>query len=251
MSESAKRAMAPEPLPRAEADKLLSSMPASCALGVAAVPPIMGASAARGLLARAGAAVSQAGWAVLARTLAGWPGLRLALLARAIRTPYTHITSADGREVYMARYWLANPYGRTADGEQGPARWRWLPSVRLHLIMREDLDRHLHDHPWNARTLVLRGWYKEQRIEGEAIRSAGYTGRLLFGQYHRITEVSPGGVMTLFITWRKRGTWGFLVDGHKVPWRQYLADEAARAARLRQAQAEQLDVPQGQAGGAL
>lgn len=231
-----------------EADETLSCMGPSCPSVAAGRLPTMGVQPqAEGVLQRC----SNAAWRLLARALAGSPGLRLALLRRAFRVPYTHITSADGREVYMERYWLANPYGRTADGEQGPARWRWLPSVRMHWIMREDLDRHLHDHPWNARTLVLWGWYKEQRIEGEAIRSAGYTGRLLFGQYHRITEVSPGGVMTLFITWRKRGTWGFLVDGHKVPWRQYLADEAARAARLGQPLAKQLDVPKGPAGGAL
>lgn len=54
-------------------------------------------------------------------------------------------------------------------------------------------------------------------------RIAGYTGRLLFGQYHRITAVPRDGVWTLFITWRKRGSWGFDVDGREVPWREYLA----------------------------
>jgi hypothetical protein len=29
-------------------------------------------------------------------------------------------------------------------------------------------------------------------------------------------------VWTLFITWRYQGTWGFDVDGSKVPWREYL-----------------------------
>lgn len=53
-------------------------------------------------------------------------------------------------------------------------------------------------------------------------RLRGYTGRLLFGQYHRIREVPPTGVMTLFITWRKLGSWGFRVNGQKVPWRVYL-----------------------------
>jgi hypothetical protein len=31
-----------------------------------------------------------------------------------------------------------------------------------------------------------------------------------------------GGATTLFITGKYRGTWGFLVDGVKVPWREYL-----------------------------
>ncbi len=178
--------------------------------------------------------------------LATRPRITLWLMQRAQRTPYTHITSADGQHLYMGRWWLFNPYGRGEDGEQTPARFAWLPSVRIHHICRADQDRDLHDHPWNARTIILRGWYEEERYAppfdkdpvrermlknnpGAACllvarhqRCAGYTGRLLFGQYHRISQVSEGGVWTLFITGRKRGTWGFDVDGVKVPWRQYL-----------------------------
>ncbi len=157
------------------------------------------------------------------------------LVHKAQETPYTHITSQDGKSLYMGRWWLFNGYGKDANGDPTPARWAWLPSVRIHHICRADSDRVLHDHPWNARTIILRGWYKEVRLIPEHMlanlypatmiehtRYEGYTGRLLFGEYHRITEVSPGGVWTIFITWKKRGTWGFLVDGKKVPWRQYL-----------------------------
>ena len=182
-------------------------------------------------------------WNLAARLLLR-PAVAAYLVERAWRTPYTDIRSDDGSEIYMRRGWLFNPYGRGADGEQLPARFSWLPSVRIHHICRADQDRDLHDHPWNARTVVLRGWYEEERpwaaltaqqarrvdglsdgpegVRGLFHRSAGYSGRLLFGQYHRISTVSAGGVFTLFITWRKRGTWGFLVDGHKVPWRTYL-----------------------------
>lgn len=180
-------------------------------------------------------------WGMLARFLViqavtDW------LIRRAQRTPYVHITSSNGQDTYMGRWWVFNPYTRGTDGETLPARWQWLPSIRVHHIMRPDNDRHLHDHPWNARTIVLRGWYREERRVGEVPngvnwnpafsdeglvrasfhRPAGYTGRLLFGQYHRISEVSPGGVWTLFLTWEKQGTWGFHVDGKKVPYREYL-----------------------------
>lgn len=179
------------------------------------------------------------------------------LLRRGFRTPYSHITSADGSDVYMRRFWLFNPYSVETGERQGEwAKRSWwremLPSVRLHHIRRADQDRHLHDHPWNARTIILKGWYEEERYvdEGELaavwrerqspsaqqlrrnIRLAGYTGRLLFGQYHRITQVPRDGVWTLFITWRKRGSWGFDVDGHKVPWREYLAQHSGNTAEL-------------------
>lgn len=177
------------------------------------------------------------------------------LMRRAFRTPYSHITSADGTDVYMKRYWLFNPYSVETGERQGEWAnrpwWReMLPSVRLHHIRRADQDRHLHSHPWNARTIILKGWYEEERYFDESLggvvrreatgncgfsttrsmRLPGYTGRLLFGQYHRITQVPRDGVWTLFITWRKRGSWGFDVDGHKVPWREYLAEHSGHEA---------------------
>ena len=178
-------------------------------------------------------------WRAVARIVT-IPAVTDWLIRRAQRTPYTHITGPDG-SMYMGRYWLFNPYPAQNDG----AGRRWgdrVPSIRIHHIMRPDSDRHLHDHPWNARTIILRDWYKEHRIcsyitggrfvtdsagavRHEFTRERGYTGQLLFGQYHRISEVAPGGVWTLFITWKKQGTWGFLVDGNKVPWREYLGLE--------------------------
>jgi hypothetical protein len=177
---------------------------------------------------------------LLARFLAR-PVIAAWLIRRAMRAPYFHITSADGCDIYMERYWLFNPYPANSDG--AGRRWGdWLPSVRIHCIRREDQDRHMHDHPWNARTFILRGWYEEVRQirpyvgQGHFIcfnvlhrRLAADTAKLRFGEYHRITAVAPDGVWTMFVTWRKLGTWGFLVDGRKVPWREYLDVEKEAA----------------------
>jgi len=164
-------------------------------------------------------------WRLVARVVT-LPAVRDWLIRRAQRTPYTPILGPGG-SYYMGRWWLFNPYGKDANGDPTPARWPWLPSVRIHHITRPDSDRHMHDHPWNARTIVLRGGYEEERPASQGVRTVhwradAYTGRLLFGQYHRISYVTPGGVWTLFFTWRKKGTWGFLVGGVKVPWRRYL-----------------------------
>lgn len=150
------------------------------------------------------------------------------LIERSKKTPYFHL------EGYMNRWWLFNPYSSDTNNESTERykrKWpAWVPSIRVHHILREDIGRHLHDHPWNARTIILKGWYTERRlIEGkwgdkhivESNRINGQTARILFGQYHSIDEVSPGGVYTLFFTWKYGGTWGFLVDGKKVPWREY------------------------------
>jgi hypothetical protein len=195
--------------------------------------------------------LSDIAWRCIAH-IATRPSVADCIVRRAQRTPYTHITGADGT-LYMGRWWLLNPYpGSSSDADTRPIWRKLMPSVRVHRIMRPDNDRDLHDHPWNARTIILRGWYREERplaavsiddlfahcredvVVGGQLRAvldrlAGYTGRLMFGEYHRIREVSPDGVWTVFITWRKRGSWGFDVDGQKVPWRTYLGlDEAQK-----------------------
>ena len=153
-------------------------------------------------------------WRILA-AICAWPPVADWLVKRAMRRPYTHITSADGTDRYMGRWWLFNPYpGR---------RWPRLPSIRVHHICRADQDRHLHDHPWDARTIILAGFYVEQRENGGmVVRYQGETAPIKHGEFHRIAQVPGGGVRTLFITWGYRGTWGFLVDGQKVPHREYL-----------------------------
>jgi len=154
------------------------------------------------------------------RAIADW------LIRRAMRTPYFHL------EGYMRRWWLFNPYGGGSQGEADHAddnarhrrRWAWLPSIRVHHILREDLAAHPHDHPWDARTIILRGWYIERQAGvAPRVRRRGDTGAINYGDYHHIERVSSGGVWTLFITWAYRGSWGFLVDGKKVPWREYEA----------------------------
>ena len=185
-------------------------------------------------------------WRLVAKLLAR-PAVADWLVARAQRTPYLHIMSADGKDMYMGRWWLFNPYSR----ETHKAALWWCPwSFRIHHIMRPDADRALHDHPWNARTIILRGRYTEQRPASEKWKKAvmsglvpnpapkfvdwimrdacewirrdeGDTATLSHGEYHRIDEVSRDGVITLFITSKWRGDWGFLVNGVKVPWRTY------------------------------
>lgn len=188
-------------------------------------------------------------WRLLAKLLSR-PAVSSWLIARAQRTPYLHIMSADGTEMYMGRWWLFNPY----NNETRERRLKWSPwSIRIHHIKRADGDRDLHDHPWNARTIILRGTYTEQRLlDGKdpalhsllldsaakglpldgaftateyITRNPGDTAQLRFGEYHRIDEVSDGGVYTLFISGPYQGTWGFLVNGIKVPWRTYPGEE--------------------------
>jgi hypothetical protein len=172
------------------------------------------------------------------------PAITAWLIERAKRAPYYPIVN-DGN-LYMRRGWVFNGYRKDGEGRQLPARWRGLPSVRLHHIVRADRDRHLHDHPWPARTIVLRGWYDEERPIYEAgrysshdllgvshgqmpsddrvvlHRSRGYTGTLAVGQFHRIGRVAADGAWTLFFTWGESNGWGFRVGDRRVPHAEYL-----------------------------
>ena len=149
------------------------------------------------------------------------------LITRAQRTPYFHL---DG---YMRRYWLV-PYANENVGEGcGPANPWHRPiaalfqafdiGIRVHHILREDWADDMHDHPWDARTFVLRHFYIEKRHGNRwpIMRRAGSTATLNYGEYHKITHVPVGGVWTLFVTYKYRGSWGFLVNGIKVPHWDY------------------------------
>ncbi len=142
------------------------------------------------------------------------PEVRAALIARAQLTPYFHL---DG---YMNRWWLFNPTPPKNDGAD--RQWPDLPSVRIHHILRSDRDRHPHDHPWNARSIILAGWYLEARDDGDYLRKPGDTFEINADTFHHIKEVSDGGVWTLFISGDWLHTWGYRTPEGKVPWRTYL-----------------------------
>jgi hypothetical protein len=151
------------------------------------------------------------------------------LIVRAQRTPYSAITGRNCADLYMDRWWLFNPYGKDEEGNQLPARRGWLPSIRVHHIARPDDDEHEHNHPWVARSIILRGGYLEERREeyrGARLRIRGFTQPIAPTVCHRITEVSEHGAYTLFFTWGASVGWGFKVDGRIVPWRKYLGVDA-------------------------
>ena len=118
-----------------------------------------------------------------------------------------HIKRPDG-STYMGRWWLL---------KWGERLRNVLPAIRLHHLADRDRDRHLHDHPWDFRTFVLTGGYTEELITGDHVDLlAGQTSGKRAQDFHRITEVQSN-TWTLFVTWRWRNDWGFLVDGRKIP----------------------------------
>lgn len=173
------------------------------------------------------------------------PWIATALIRFSQLRPFSEIRNQAG-VLYMSRWWVFNPYPTSS---QNRRRWNLPISIRVHHIVRPDDDRAMHDHPWNARTIILRGWYTEKRpsdlsktqLSAETqdlinrcsaqghyelaeyfTRRPGDTATLRVGEYHTITDVSEGGVYTLFISGKWRADWGFMVNGVKVWWRTYL-----------------------------
>jgi hypothetical protein len=161
-------------------------------------------------------------WKLLAWAIATRPQLVDALINRAKKTPYFHL---DG---YMRRWWLLPRWLIGADQYGNPFPRAWLPiSARVHHILRADNERELHDHPFDYRTIILKGWYVEEDIFGELhYRGTGDTVANRAQTFHRIATVSPGGVWTLFIISRRINRWGFLVGGRKVYYKDYFGQEA-------------------------
>lgn len=135
-------------------------------------------------------------WAVSRKTIADW------LIARAMRTPYWHLKG------YMDRYWLFNAYDRSTKRRKYP----WLKfSIRLHYIRRNDHDRAEHNHPFDARTIILRRWYEEIRSGVKYTRKLGDTATIRKNDFHRITKIPVTGTWTMFIIFKDYGSgdWGF------------------------------------------
>ena len=157
-----------------------------------------------------------------------WKWLVNKLIARAKRTPYFHLYHENG-ELYMERYWLV------------PYKWNWPFAARLHFIATPDRGRHLHDHPWSFLSVVLRGWYTEERprtiqpcFEKEQWYEQRYEATTSVVRdekswafrratdRHTISAIGAHGVWTLFVTFRFVQWWGFYTPRGKVYYRDYL-----------------------------
>lgn len=151
------------------------------------------------------------------------------LIEHASQSPYLHL---DG---YMERYWLV---------PEDSVTWRRRPitkmfqffgiAIRLHHILRSDDDRHFHDHPWNFTSLILRGGYTEVSPFFDSqgcwvgtrrqYYSPGSLIRRKCTDWHYLLLPEKSTCWTLFITHQWKQTWGFLVDGKKIPHQQYIKD---------------------------
>ncbi|MCZ7644776.1 MAG: hypothetical protein M5U26_05755 [Planctomycetota bacterium] len=128
--------------------------------------------------------------------------------------PFTERIKTPEGEPYLTRYTLLH-----------------LPGLRvyLHHLHRADEDRHLHDHPWNFTSLVLKGGYVEETLAGSREHRPGAVIRHRAEDVHRVASLPKGSAWTLVFCGRKRRSWGFLVEQNWVDSSAYLRDAKGTA----------------------
>ena len=95
-------------------------------------------------------------------------------------------------------------------------RWRLLSlpwfSIYIHGIYKEDLDEHLHDHPWDIFTLILYGGYYEQTKKKVVLRKPFNFKYSEAHKPHKIKELYKPITYSLAIVGKKRRTWGYYTE---------------------------------------
>lgn len=117
----------------------------------------------------------------------------------------------DAHSVYMARYVLA---------QVGSLR------MYLHVFHRSDMDRVMHDHPWNFLTIILLNgyiehtplypgidWHEEIKPLSVKYRPADWR--------HRVELIDNKPAVTIMITGKKCRSWGFWEGNLFTHWRDY------------------------------
>lgn len=94
-------------------------------------------------------------------------------------------------------------------------------ALYIHRIYEHDRDPHLHSHPWNFKSIILKGSYLERYLdisfeEQEHTRVKRFlsysSGNRLY--YHKIDAILNGPVTTLFFTYGKHEDWYYRIDQH-------------------------------------
>lgn len=119
---------------------------------------------------------------------------------------------SDGTRPYLERYYVGTLFG-----------WRFY----LHRFVGSDPDLGLHDHPWRrAFSIVLSGWYREQRRDG--MRIVRWFNTLTGDTFHYIVlpnegKRTPSGELIELPCWtlffHRVGnvkSWGYLRDSQEL-----------------------------------
>lgn len=119
----------------------------------------------------------------------------------------------------LLKKWFLVSEIRAKDGMLHFRRWRLLQlsvfAIYIHQIFESDKDAHLHNHPYNFITCILKGaYYEDNHIGPNVLAINGTVIKKHHASYHRITVLSK--VTSLFLAFGPRQDWGYCVDGKFV-----------------------------------
>lgn len=122
-------------------------------------------------------------------------------------------------------------------GDDYLRRWFIVPrnpwcNIYLHMILRSDDDRALHDHPWDNTSFIISGRYFEHTPSSIFHRTAGSVVSRKASQLHRlvIPDDEPYA-LSLFMTGPKIRDWGFACPKGWVPWQDFVGDDPGQVGR--------------------
>jgi len=128
------------------------------------------------------------------------------------------ILDTENQEPYLERYYVFLKERKTFPF-----------NIFLHKFLKSDPEE-LHDHPWNYRTLVVKGGYWETTPTGKFWRGVGHYRKCEAESFHRV-EVEPGiACWTIFMPGKQRRNWGFDAQGTWIRNDEFL--EARRDKKL-------------------
>lgn len=110
---------------------------------------------------------------------------------------------------------------------KGPLMRRWyiLPfrhspkgmALLVHCFFRSDMDRAVHDHPWNYLTFPIRG-YIEHLPDGSAHYRKPFRFYYRPAEWQHWVEVTHNRTWTILIKLKTRRNWGFITKSGWVIW---------------------------------
>ena len=124
--------------------------------------------------------------------------------------------TVDGVDVpYLVRWWVKQKTESEQPSEE---------NIYLHLFLRSDYDRALHDHPFDSTSIILQGSYREHLADGKVrVLSEGDIVTRKAEDAHRIELINDEPVWSLFIRGPKVREWGFLCPDGWTHWTQFIA----------------------------
>lgn len=104
---------------------------------------------------------------------------------------------------------------------------KWF-ALYIHKISEADKDYHLHSHPWNFISIILKGSYKEESLiwhrwphyprPAKLLKPKGVwtVSRMNRQGFHKIHRIIKGPVYSLFFTYGKDMSWFYMVNDTKI-----------------------------------